>query len=92
MRRKRSCVVRRQADRKVLHKVTRWRPSLLLLKAILAPALAALPEDDQAYFAEVPKGEYFDDKIDLFSASFIIHEDQPIIRDIEEECEQGEKA
>jgi hypothetical protein len=28
VRRKRSCVVRRQADRKVLHKVTRWRPSL----------------------------------------------------------------
>jgi hypothetical protein len=23
---------------------------------ILAPALAALPEDDQAYFAEVPRG------------------------------------
>lgn len=28
MRRKRSCVVRRQADRKVPYKVTRWRPSL----------------------------------------------------------------
>jgi hypothetical protein len=62
------------------------------LQAILAPALATLPEDDQAYFADVPKGEYFDDKIDLFSASFIIQEDQPIMRDIEEECEQGEKA
>ena len=29
VRRKRSCVVRRRADRKVLHQVTRWRPSLL---------------------------------------------------------------
>ena len=29
VRRKRSCVVRRQADRKVPYKVTRWRPSLL---------------------------------------------------------------
>jgi hypothetical protein len=62
------------------------------LQAILAPALSTLPEDDQVYLADVPKGEYFDDKIDLFSASFIIHEDQPIMRDIEEECEQGEKA
>lgn len=62
------------------------------LQAILAPALASLSEDDQAYFAEVPKGEYFDDKIDLFSASFTIQEDQPIIREIEEVSDQGEEA
>lgn len=62
------------------------------LQAILAPALAALPEGDQAYFAEVPKGEYFDDKIDLFSASFTIQEDQPIIREIDEVSDQGEEA
>jgi hypothetical protein len=29
-------------------------------------------EEDQAYFAEVAKGDYFDDMIDLFSASFTI--------------------
>jgi hypothetical protein len=64
----------------------------VFLQDILAPALATLPEDDQAYFAEVPKGEYFDDKIDLFSASFTIQEDQPIIREIEEVSDQGEEA
>ncbi len=62
------------------------------LQAILAPALATLPEDDQAYFAEVAEVEYFDDKIDLFSASFTIQEDQPIIREIEEVSDQGEEA
>lgn len=53
---------------------------------MLAPALAALPEDDQAYFAEVAKGDYFDDMIDLFSASFTITEDMPAI------TEKGEEA
>ncbi len=62
------------------------------LQNILAPALAALPEADQAYFAEVAVGEYFDDMIDLFSASFTIQEDQPIMREIEEVSDQGEEA
>ncbi len=61
------------------------------LQAILAPALATLPEDDQAYFAKVAEVEYFDDMIDLFSASFTIQEDQPIIREIEEVSDQGEE-
>lgn len=56
------------------------------LKDMLAPALAALSEDDQAYFAEVAKGNYFDDMIDLFLASFTIIEDVPVIR------EQGDEA
>jgi|GraSoi_2013_60cm_1033757.scaffolds.fasta_scaffold08334_5 hypothetical protein len=56
------------------------------LQDILAPALAALSEDDQAYFAEVAQSDYFDDMIDLFSASFTITEDLPVIRD------QGDKA
>ena len=59
------------------------------LQNILAPALAALSADDQAYFAEVPKGEYFEDKIDLFSSSFTIQEDQPIIGEV---SEQGVEA
>ena len=51
------------------------------LQEILAPALAVLSEEDQAaYFAEVAKGDYFDDTIDLFSASFTITEDAPVIR------------
>ena len=53
---------------------------------MLAPALAALSEDDQAYFAEVAKGDSFEDMIDLFSASFTVTEDAPVIR------EQGEEA
>jgi len=53
----------------------------MALQAILAPALAALSTEDQAYFADVPKGDYFDDMIDLFSASFTITEDAPVISD-----------
>ncbi len=37
---------------------------------MLAPVLAALSEDDQAYFAEMAKGVYFEDMIDLFGESF----------------------
>ncbi len=48
---------------------------------MLAPALAALSEEDQAYFAEVVKDGSFDDMIDLFSASFSITEDAPVITD-----------
>ena len=48
---------------------------------MLAPALAALSEDDQAYFAQMATGESFEDMIDLFSASFTITEDPPVIRD-----------
>lgn len=50
-------------------------------QVILAPALTALSKEDQAYFAEVAKGDYFDDMIDLFSASFTITEDAPVISD-----------
>lgn len=53
----------------------------IALQVILAPALAALSAEDQAYFAEVAKGDYFDDMIDLFSASFTITEDAPVISD-----------
>ena len=53
---------------------------------MFAPALAALPEDDRAYFAEVATGESFEDLIDLFSASFTITEDAPMI------TEPGEEA
>jgi hypothetical protein len=52
---------------------------------MLAPALAALSEDDQAYFAEVATGESFEDMIDLFSASFTITEDPPVISDQKDE-------
>lgn len=62
------------------------------LQAILAPALATLPEEDQAYFAEGAEGDYFDEMIDLFSASFTIQEDQPILREIEEVSDQGEEV
>lgn len=47
---------------------------------LLAPALAALPEDDQEYFAFIPEDIYFDDMIDLFSASFSVKEDAPVLQ------------
>lgn len=53
---------------------------------MLAPALAALSEEDQAYFADVATSDSFDDLIDLFSASFTITEDAPVI------SEQGDEA
>lgn len=53
---------------------------------IFAPALAALSEDDQAYFAERVPGESFEDLIDLFSASFTITEDAPVITEQIEEA------
>ena len=53
---------------------------------MLAPALAALSEDDRGYFAEVATGESFEDLIDLFSASFSVTEDAPMI------TEQGDET
>jgi hypothetical protein len=58
----------------------------MALQVILAPALAALSAEDQAYFADVAKGDYFDDMIELFSASFTITEDALVISD------QGDEA
>lgn len=46
---------------------------------MFAPTLAALPEDDQASFAEVATGESFEDLIDRFSASFTVTEDAPMM-------------
>lgn len=51
------------------------------LQDLLAPALAALPEDDQEYFADTSPLLTFDDVIDLFRASFIVEEDAPVITD-----------
>lgn len=48
---------------------------------MLAPALAVLPEEDREYFAFIPKGLYFDDMIDLFSASFSVREDAPVLQE-----------
>lgn len=58
----------------------------ITFREILAPALSSLSEDDQAYFTEMAKGVYFEDMIDLFSASFAIKEDAPVITD------QGDEA
>ena len=46
---------------------------------MLAPVLEALSEGDQAYFAEEATGVYFEDMIDLFSASFTVTEDPPMV-------------
>jgi hypothetical protein len=59
----------------------------ITFKDILAPAIATLAEDDQAFFAEYDQaGSYFEDGIDLFQASFTIKEEPAVIR------EQGEEA
>jgi hypothetical protein len=50
---------------------------------MLVLSLAALSEDDRAYFAEVATGESFEDMIDLFAASFTVTEDPSLIRDSE---------
>ena len=49
------------------------------LQDIFAPALAALPDDDQEYFAEMAELLYFDEMTDLFQASFSITEEAPTI-------------
>jgi hypothetical protein len=53
---------------------------------MLAPALGAVSEEDQVYFAEGVRDGYFDDSIDLFLASFAITEDAPMI------YEQGDET
>lgn len=64
-----------------------WEDTLvggdIAFQDMLAPALAALPEDDQEYFSLVPKDVYFDDMIDLFSASFSVTEDAPVLQENE---------
>jgi hypothetical protein len=55
----------------------------IALQEMLTPALATFPEEDQAYFAEVAQGDFFDDMIDLFSASFTITEGAPVISEQE---------
>jgi hypothetical protein len=48
----------------------------IAFKDLLAPAIATLAEDDQAFFAEYDQaGGYFEDGIDLFQASFTIKEE-----------------
>ncbi len=51
------------------------------LQDLLAPALAALPENDREYFADMSPFLTFDDLIDLFRASFTVEEDAPVITD-----------
>jgi hypothetical protein len=58
----------------------------IAFKDLLAPAIATLTEDDQAFFTEYDQAGYFEDGIDLFRASFTITEDPPVIR------ERGEEA
>jgi hypothetical protein len=59
----------------------------IAFKDLLAPAIATLTEDDQAFFAEYDQaGSYFEDSINLFQASFTIKEEPAVIR------EQGEEA
>jgi hypothetical protein len=59
----------------------------IAFKDLLAPAIATLEEDDQAFFAEYDQaGSHFEDGIDLFQASFTIKEEPAVIR------KQGEEA
>lgn len=51
---------------------------------MLAPALARLSEEDQAYFADVDTEDFFDDLIDLFAASLTIVEEAPVVHEVGE--------
>jgi hypothetical protein len=58
----------------------------IAFKDILAPAIATLAEDDQAFFARYDQaGSYFEDGIDLFQASFTIKEEPAVIHEQREE-------
>ncbi len=50
-------------------------------KDLLAPAIATLTEDDQAFFAQGDQAGYFEDYIDLFRASFTVKEELAVIRE-----------
>jgi hypothetical protein len=50
-------------------------------KDLLAPAIAALTEDDQAFFAQGDQAGYFEGYIDLFRASFTLKEELAVIRE-----------
>ena|SRR5258708_5157673 len=52
---------------------------------ILAPAIATLPEEDQAFFNEVIQLEVFEACIDMFMQSFTVTEGPPVIS---EQCEK----
>jgi len=67
----------------------------IAFKDLLAPAIATLSEDDQAFFAEYDQAGYFEDGINLFQASFTIEEEPAVVVDMdaddEEEMEQPMK-
>ena len=69
------------AKRLVLLGATGRRGWDVALQDILVPALATLQKDVQEYFALVPQGLCFDDLIDLFSASFSVREETPVLRE-----------
>ncbi|SRR6266568_262081 len=79
--------------------LTRWVHDLIALKMavhgwhnlmpdtplpeVLAPVLATLSAEDQEYFDEVIMLEVFEECIDMFSDSFTIEEDTPVIKEID---------
>lgn len=50
-----------------------------------APAIATPTEDVQAFFAECDRASYFEDRIDLFQASFTVAE-EPAVMNPRIEC------
>lgn len=47
----------------------------------LAPALAALPEEDQEYFRDMQGIDLFYESSDMFQASFVVTEESPVIEE-----------
>ncbi len=56
---------------------------------LLAPAIATLSEDDQAFFAKYDQAGYFEDGINLFQASFTIEEEPTVVVDMDADDEEG---
>ena len=48
-------------------------------KDFLAPAIATLTEDDQAFFTECGRAGYLEDCVNLFQASFTVAEEPAVI-------------
>jgi hypothetical protein len=49
---------------------------------ILAPAVATLSEEDQEFFNEGIRSDFFEEFIDMFLKSFTVKEDPPVLEEL----------
>lgn len=76
------------------HGWTWWEEALtdgdIAYTEILAPVLETLPAEDREYFDEVARLDVFEECIDMFSQSFTVQEDPPVISRVVTEQEKQE--